>query len=43
MPSKNMVFDVVGTLIGYEKLFEAIVTRLGERLRARCILPKLLG
>jgi len=43
MPSKNVVFDIVGTIIGYEKLFEAIETRLGEKLRARCILPKLLG
>lgn len=44
MPSnKNVVFDIVGTLIGYDKLFEAIDTRLGDRLRAECIKPSLLG
>lgn len=40
---KNVVFDVVGTLVSYEHLFEAIDARLGERLRARGIQPKLLG
>ena len=29
-----MLFDVVGTLVGYERLFNAIDVRLGERLRA---------
>ncbi|KAH8660300.1 haloacid dehalogenase-like hydrolase [Xylariales sp. PMI_506] len=41
--SKNIVFDVVGTLVSYEHLYEAIDERLGERLRARGIQPKLLG
>ncbi|KAK2764136.1 2-haloalkanoic acid dehalogenase [Colletotrichum kahawae] len=41
--SKNVVFDVVGTLVSYEHLFEAIDERLGERLKARGIQPKLLG
>ncbi|KAK7409068.1 hypothetical protein QQX98_008772 [Neonectria punicea] len=40
---KNVVFDVVGTLVSYEHLFEAIDARLGERLRAKGIQPKLLG
>ncbi|KAL2836922.1 HAD-like domain-containing protein [Aspergillus pseudoustus] len=41
--SKNVVFDVVGTLISYEALFDAIDTRLGARLRAEGIKPSLLG
>lgn len=41
--SKNVVFDVVGTLVGYEKMFEAIDARLGDRLRAEGIKPSLLG
>ncbi|EWY79864.1 2-haloacid dehalogenase [Fusarium oxysporum NRRL 32931] len=41
--SKNIVFDVVGTLVTYEHLFEAIDKRLGEKLRPRGIQPKLLG
>ncbi|PVI03038.1 DAO-domain-containing protein [Periconia macrospinosa] len=41
--SKNVVFDVVGTLISYDHLFEAIDSRLGERLRESGIQPKLLG
>ncbi|KAL3489694.1 FAD dependent oxidoreductase-domain-containing protein [Aspergillus germanicus] len=41
--SKNVVFDVVGTLIGYDALFTAIDTRLGDRLRAEGIKPSLLG
>lgn len=34
MSGKNVVFDVVGTLVGYEKLYEAIDARLGDRMRA---------
>lgn len=41
--NKNVVFDVVGTLVGYEKLFEAIDARLGDRLRAQGVKPILLG
>ncbi|KAL2802184.1 FAD dependent oxidoreductase-domain-containing protein [Aspergillus granulosus] len=41
--SKNVVFDVVGTLIGYDALFDGIDTRLGDRLRAQGIKPSLLG
>lgn len=42
-PSKNIVFDVVGTLVSYEHLFEAINDRLGDKLRSRGIDAKLLG
>ncbi|KAI5368232.1 putative HAD hydrolase, subfamily IA, phosphoglycolate phosphatase-like, domain 2, HAD superfamily [Septoria linicola] len=41
--NKNVVFDVVGTLVGYDKLFEAIDARLGDRLRAQGVKPVLLG
>ncbi|KAF2161388.1 hypothetical protein M409DRAFT_28122 [Zasmidium cellare ATCC 36951] len=37
--SKNVVFDIVGTLVGYEKLFEAIEERLGDRLKAHGVGP----
>lgn len=37
--SKNVVFDIVGTLVGYEKLFEAIEARLGDRLKAQGVGP----
>ncbi|KAL2834913.1 FAD dependent oxidoreductase-domain-containing protein [Aspergillus cavernicola] len=43
MSSKNVVFDVVGTLVGYDHLFTAIDTQLGPRLRAEGIKPTLLG
>lgn len=41
--SKNVVFDCVGTLVGYDKLFEAIDERLGDRLRAEGVKPTLFG
>jgi 2-haloacid dehalogenase len=41
--NKNVVFDVVGTLVSYNRIFEAIETRLGDRLRAEGIKPTLLG
>ncbi|KAL4946494.1 hypothetical protein BDV06DRAFT_218216 [Aspergillus oleicola] len=43
MSSKNVVFDVVGTLVGYDHLFTAIDKQLGDRLRAEGIKPSLLG
>lgn len=44
MPSsKNVVFDIVGTLVCYDHLYEAIDRRLGDRLRAEGIKPSLLG
>ncbi|RJE17625.1 2-haloalkanoic acid dehalogenase [Aspergillus sclerotialis] len=41
--SKNIVFDVVGTLVSYDHLFNAIDSRLGPRLRAEGIKPQLLA
>ncbi|KAH6640095.1 haloacid dehalogenase-like hydrolase [Truncatella angustata] len=41
--NKSIVFDVVGTLVSYDRLFVAIDSRLGDRLRAQGIQPKLLG
>lgn len=42
--NKNVVFDVVGTLVSYDHLFEAIETRFGsERLKEAGINAKLLG
>jgi 2-haloacid dehalogenase len=41
--NKNVVFDVVGTLVSYDKIFEAIETRFGDRLRREGIKPTLLG
>ncbi|RDW68988.1 uncharacterized protein DSM5745_08748 [Aspergillus mulundensis] len=43
MSSKNVVFDVVGTLVSYDHLFAAIDTQLGPRLREHNIKPSLLG
>lgn len=44
MPSsKNVVFDIVGTLACYDHLYDAIDRRLGDRLRAEGIKPSLLG
>ncbi|TLD15245.1 hypothetical protein PspLS_10676 [Pyricularia sp. CBS 133598] len=40
---KHVVFDVVGTCFSYDGIFDALDARLGEKLRSRCILPKLLG
>ncbi|KAH8169237.1 hypothetical protein LIA77_11363 [Sarocladium implicatum] len=40
---KHVVFDVVGTCVSYDAVFDAIDIRLGDRLRAECIKPKLLG
>jgi 2-haloacid dehalogenase len=41
--SKNVVFDVVGTLVSYDRVFAAIDTQLGDRLRAEGVKPRLLG
>ncbi|KAF5535789.1 2-haloalkanoic acid dehalogenase [Fusarium napiforme] len=43
VPNKNVVFDVVGTLVSYEHLYEAIKIRLGDKLIPRGIQPTLLG
>ncbi|KAL8382321.1 hypothetical protein RB595_006216 [Gaeumannomyces hyphopodioides] len=42
-PRKHVVFDVVGTCISYDGIFEALDARLGDKLRAEGIKPKLLG
>lgn len=41
--SKHVVFDVVGTLVAYDGLFEALDERLGDKLRAAGIKAQLLG
>ncbi|KAJ5133291.1 hypothetical protein N7526_004656 [Penicillium atrosanguineum] len=41
--SKNVVFDIVGTLVSYDYLYNAIDHRLGDRLRAEGVKPSLLG
>lgn len=41
--TKDVVFDVVGTLVSYDNLFSALETRLGPKLSAAGIKPKLLG
>ena len=43
MPSsKAIVFDVVGTLVCYDNVYEAMDTIFGERLRAVGVQPRLL-
>ncbi|KAF4120236.1 2-haloacid dehalogenase [Geosmithia morbida] len=42
-PQKHVVFDVVGTCVSYDAIVLALEDRLGERLRAECIKPKLLS
>lgn len=41
--SKNVVFDIVGTLVCYDHLYDALDRRLGDRLRAEGIKPSFLG
>lgn len=38
-PSKNIVFDIVGTLISYDNFYQAVETRIGARLRAHGVHP----
>lgn len=42
-PRKNVVWDIVGTVISYEAGWEAIDKRLGDKLRARGIDPYFFG
>ncbi|KAF5694415.1 2-haloalkanoic acid dehalogenase [Fusarium globosum] len=42
-PNRNVFFDVIGTLVSYEHLYEAIKERLGDKLIPRGIQPTLLG
>lgn len=41
--TKDVVFDIVGTLVAYDRLFEALDERLGDKLKAAGIKSKLLG
>lgn len=44
MPSsKNIVFDVIGTLVGYDNLYKAIENRLGERLKQYNVKSDMFG
>lgn len=36
---RNIVFDVVGTLISYDNFYEAVEARLGDRLREQGVKP----
>ena len=42
-PRKHVVWDIVGTVMSYDSMFEALESRLGERLREHNIEPELLG
>lgn len=41
--NKNIAFDVVGTLVSYDKFFENLEAVCGDRLRAAGAAPKLFG
>ena len=45
MPSgkKHVVFDIVGTCVSYDAMFDALDLRLGDKLRAQGIKTNLLG
>lgn len=38
-PKKHVVFDVVGTCVTYDAISAALESRLGDRLRQKCIAP----
>jgi 2-haloacid dehalogenase len=40
---KNVVFDIVGTCVSYDSFIDAIDEKLGDKLRAEGIKPKLFG
>lgn len=42
MSSKNVVFDLVGTLVCYDHMYEAVEARLGARLRSAGVSARLL-
>ena len=42
-PQKHVVFDIVGTCVSYDAMFNALDHRLGSKLRAEGIKPNLLG
>jgi hypothetical protein len=41
--TKNIAFDVEGTLVGYEKFFEAIDQRIGPQLQTHGVKPETFG
>lgn len=41
--AKHIVFDVVGTCVGYQAFFDGITTHIGARLLANNISPQLFG
>lgn len=41
--TKDVVFDVVGTLVSHARLWEAMDERLGDKLKSAGIKPELLG
>lgn len=43
MPGKHVVFDVVGTLVGYDVFLAAVEERLGDKLQAQGIPPRLFA
>lgn len=42
-PRKHIVWDIVGTVVSYDAAWDAIDTRLGDKLRARGLDPHLFG
>ncbi|KAI1337499.1 putative 2-haloalkanoic acid dehalogenase [Xylariaceae sp. FL0016] len=42
-PRKHIVFDVVGTCVGYGAFFDGVAAQIGPRLLARGIPPQLFG
>lgn len=40
---KHVVFDIVGTCVGYEAFFDIVEARIGDRLRPHGISPKLFA
>lgn len=40
---KHIVFDIVGTCVGYDAFYSAIEERLGDKLRGQGIKPELFG
>lgn len=42
-PQKHIVFDVVGTCVGFDAFFDGISQQIGPRLLERGIMPRLFG
>ncbi|KAF4950355.1 hypothetical protein FSARC_13219 [Fusarium sarcochroum] len=43
LSNKHVVFDIVGTCVSYDAMFNALDRRLGDKLLAQGIKPRLLG